>query len=239
MWPLKDVKPVAGTTLSWSLCQKTLRLGCFDRRRKAQATVEFSLIALPFFIILFATIDYAQIYFYKNSLQNAMREACRFATAGNIIQLYDSSGNPLYETNNGITMPEAIQDTAGREASRNECIRYWFQSNCIIHALPISNIVITSAPSLPGQPPTIASDGVTLLQTNGSAALPGPGNINDYVQVTATYTVQTITPLFSYLGGYGRGPNQYPCIASAIVKNEPAILNFLHTNMYPGEPGEP
>jgi Flp pilus assembly protein TadG len=51
-----------------------------------QTTVEFAFICLPFFIILFAIIDFAQIYFYENSVQNAMREAARFATAGSVIQ---------------------------------------------------------------------------------------------------------------------------------------------------------
>jgi len=196
--------------------------------------VEFSLIVLPFFAILFALIDYAQIYFYENSLQNGLREATRFATAGRIIQEY-SGGNVVYQTNNGVAVPKAINDSEGREASRNECIRWWFLTNCIIQ-LPLSNITITSAPTLPGNPPTVSANGSTLLLTNGSPANLGPGAANDYIQVTAVYHLHTITPLFSYLGGYSReGVNTYPVRVSAIVKNEPALLNFEHTNVYADE----
>jgi hypothetical protein len=195
--------------------------------------VEFAFVALPLFVIIFATIDYAQIYFYSNSLQNGLREAVRFATAGRVLTLTDASGNPIYETNLGVTVAKPISGPYG-DASRNECIRYWFYSNCLIKAIPLNNIIITSAPTLPGAPPTLSSDGLTLLSSNGGAANVGPGAANDYVQVTVTYPLHTITPIFSYLGGFGRqGMNVYNVRVSAISKNEPALLNFLeYTNTY-------
>jgi hypothetical protein len=216
----------------------------------AQVTVEFALICIPFFAILFATIDYAQIYFYENSLQNAMREAARFGTAGRIIQV-SANGSPVYETNQGVIVPKAISDGT-QEASRNECIRYWFLSNCIF-SIPLSNITISNAPTLPGVPPvtttnsygdvillsgyTVSTNGGGVVSTNSAPALKGPGWANNYVQITATMTVPTITPLMSYLGGYShQGYYKYPVRVSAIVKNEPALLNFLHTNMYSYEP---
>jgi Flp pilus assembly protein TadG len=207
-----------------------------------QTTVEFALICLPFFIILFALIDFSEIYFYENSLQNALRESCRFATAGRIIQAVDSSGNPEFETNsNGIVVPKAITDSNGREASRNECIRYWFLSNCVLQNFPISNIVITSAPTLAGVPPvtTTNSLGYLILEGTNGPANWGPGNYNDYVQITATYHVNTITPLMGYMSGYSGLQSSFPVHVSAIIKNEPALLNFEHTNLYVGEPGEP
>jgi hypothetical protein len=186
---------------------------------------------------LFAIVDYAQIYFYKNSLQNALRESARFATAGRIIQAVDGSGNPQTTNINGVTVPVAINDANGREASRDECIRWWFLSNCVIH-IPVTNITITSAPTLPGLPPTVSSDKSRLFLTNGSPANDGPGAANDYVQVTAVYHLNTITPLFAYLSGYTRdGINSYRVVVTAIVKNEPALLNFQHTNVYAGEYG--
>lgn len=206
-----------------------------------QTTVEFALICLPFFVILFALIDYAQIYFYENSLQNGMREAARFATAGRVIQA-TMNGVGLYETNDGgVVVPQAISD-GSREASRNECIRYWFRSNCVFY-LPDSNITIVSAPTLPGVPPTITTNGagkIILLQTNGQPAIVGPGGENDYIQISVTNTITTITPLVEYLGGYDHaGWNHYVVRVSAIVKNEPAALNFEHTNIYPGEAYNP
>jgi TadE-like protein len=216
--------------------------------------VEFALICLPFFIILFAIIDFAEIYFYENSCQNALREACRFATAGSIIQALGPTGTPLFETNSGgVVVPQAIPDSSGREASRNECIRYWFQSNCVLQGFPISNIVITSAPTLPGVPAvtetnslgyvillsgyTATTNGTTgVVSTNPAPSVTGPGGANDYVQITATYFVDTITPLMGYMSGYTGVGTTYPVHVSAIVKNEPAFLNFEHTNIYPGEP---
>ncbi len=225
------------------------KLGHFLRLRrasKAQTTVEFSLICLPFFAILFAIIDYANVYYYDNSLQNALREAARFATAGRIIQ----NSNAYVANAQGVMVPLAITDTEGRIASRNECIRYWFQSNCVIQ-VPLTNIVIYSASSINGQPPiTSTNNGVLHLvsgfTTNGDGsttaipAVPGPGNANDYVEIVCNYNIGTITPILRFLGGFDGNavPGGYNLRVSAIVKNEPAMLNFLHTNMYPDEPNE-
>jgi hypothetical protein len=214
--------------------------------------VEFALICIPFFVILFAIIDFAEIYFYENSIQNALREAARFATAGRVIQAVDSFGNPMYETNSGgIVVPKAINDSSAREASRNECIRYWFLSNCVLQGFPLSNIVITSAPTLPGVDAVTSTNSagnlillsgynVTtnsgVVSTNPAPAVTGPGGANDYVQITGTYHVNTITPLMSFMGGYGGMGSVYPVHVSAIVKNEPAYLNFQHVAIYTNEP---
>jgi len=233
-------------------CLKPLLFSRRKGRTGGQTTVEFALICIPFFIILFSIIDFAEIYFYENSLQNALRESARFATAGRIIQATNSAGQPAYETNTGgIVVPKAINDSSGREASRNECIRYWFLSNCVLQGFPISNVAISSAPTLPGVPAVTSTNSLgylTLLSgytvstnagtvsTNSVAAVKGPGNANDYVQITATYSVSTITPLMSFIGGYGGIANTFPVHVSAIVKNEPALLNFQHIAIYAGEP---
>ncbi len=161
---------------------KSVTVKCLEPRRSVhrkgcaggQTTVEFALICIPFFAILFAIIDFAQIYFYENSMQNALRESARFATAGSIIQATNSNGSLAYETNSsGVTVPKAITDSEGREASRNECIRYWFYSNCALKSIPLSNITITSAATLPGVPPVTSTNSLgylTLLSSNGGAA---------------------------------------------------------------------
>ena len=98
-------------------CLKPLLFSRRKGRTGGQTTVEFALICIPFFIILFSIIDFAEIYFYENSLQNALRESARFATAGRIIQATNSAGQPAYETNTGgIVVPKAINDSSGREA---------------------------------------------------------------------------------------------------------------------------
>ena len=247
-------KTVEATISTTDKCPKSLLSLRPRRLAGGQTTVEFALICIPFFAILFAIIDFAQIYFYENSLQNAMREAARFATSGRIIQATNANGSLAYETNaGGIAVPKAITDSSGREASRNECIRYWFLTNCVLQNFPLSNIVITSASTLPGVPPNVSTNNLgqlTLLSgyrvttnsgtvsTNQVPAIVGPGGAGDYVQVTATYYVNTITPLMAaYQGGYSRqGWNTFPVHVSAIVKNEPALLNFQHTAIYSNEP---
>ncbi len=252
---VQTISGVDARTSAIGACPKALLYASARRHRLGQTTVEFALICLPFFAILFCIVDFAQIFFYENSLQNALREAARFATAGRIIQATNADGSLAYDTNNGVVVPRAIPDPSssggGREASRNQCIRYWFLTNCVLHNFPISNIVITSAPTLPGVPPTVETNALGYLilvsgynvttnsgtvSTNPVPAIPGPGNANDYVQITADYQLNTITPFISYLGGYNRQMNVFPVHVSAIVKNEPALLNCEHTNMYPGEP---
>jgi Flp pilus assembly protein TadG len=242
---------VVPTVFTTEECLKAL---LFSRRRGrvgGQTTVEFALICIPFFVILFAIIDFSEIYFYENSCQNALREACRFATAGSIIQATNVNGSLAYETNGeGIVVPKAITDSEGREASRNECIRYWFQTNCVL-SIPTSNVVITSAPTLPGVDAVTTTNSLGYLillsgytvttnsgvvSTNAVSAVKGPGGATDYVQITATYFVNTITPLMGYLSGYNGVGNTFPVHVSAIVKNEPAYLNFEHTNIYADEP---
>jgi Flp pilus assembly protein TadG len=212
--------------------------------------VETALLMIPFFAILFAIIDYGQIYFYDNSLQNALRESARFATAGRIIPPLTG---PLYETNQGVVVAKAMNDSEGREASRNECIRYWFQSNCVLN-IPLTNITIFSAPSVGAEMPAVTTNNGVLhlvsgyqvttnglsVSTNSVAPVAGPGGAGDYVEITATYSIQTITPIPSWFGGYnGRAVSGgYGMRVSAIVKNEPALLNFEHTNLYPDEPNE-
>jgi Flp pilus assembly protein TadG len=249
---LECTNAVVPTISTTDECLKALLFSRRKGRVAGQTTVEFALICIPFFVILFAIIDFSEIYFYENSVQNALREAARFATAGSIIQATGAGGTPLFETNSsGIVVPKAINDTSGREASRNECIRYWFLSNCVLQGFPLSNIVITSASALSGQPPVTTTNSVGDLillsgytvntnsgtvSTNTVPAVKGPGGANDYVQITATYQVSTITPLMGYVSGYGGIGNVFPVHVSAIVKNEPALLNFQHTNIYANEP---
>jgi Flp pilus assembly protein TadG len=249
----ESTNTVTPSTFATNKCPKGLLYFTARPKSRGQTTVEFSLICLPFFIILFAIIDFAQIFFYENAMQNALREATRFATAGRVIQATNTDGSLAYETNSdGIAVPKAINDANGREASRNECIRYWFGSNCALKAFPVTSVQITSAPTLPGVPANVSTNSqgyLTLLSgytvatnsgivsTNSVPAVKGPGAANDYVQITAVTQVHTMTPLCSFLGGFSReGWNVYPVHVSAIIKNEPALLNFEHTNIYAGEP---
>src|SRR5476651_836465 len=105
---VESTNTVEQVSLTTDKCLKPLLFSGRRGRVGGQTTVEFALICLPFFIILFAIIDFSEIYFYENSLQNALREAARFATAGRIIQAVNASGVPQYTTNSlGIVVPKA------------------------------------------------------------------------------------------------------------------------------------
>jgi hypothetical protein len=176
-----------------------------------------------------------------------MREATRFGTAGRIIPPLTGA---LYETNQGVVLPRALNDNEGREASRNTCIRYWFQSNCVLQ-VPLTNISIYSAPSVGTEmPQTTTNNGVLQLVSgytsnlvNGQPvitpvpAVAGPGNAGDYLEVTAVYKINTITPFPTWFGGFNRSGMKggFRLRVSAIVKNEPGLLNFQHTNIYADE----
>ena len=238
---LESTNTVVTTVFTTDKCPKGLlsgrRVGCVG----GQTTVEFALICIPFFVILFAIIDFSEIYFYENSMQNALRESCRFATAGSIIQASNSSGLEFETNSSGIVVPKAIPSAYGSgDASRNECIRYWFLSNCVLANFPIADITIISTPTLPGVDPVTSTNSLgylELLKSDGTTNVTkGPGGANDYVQITAVYHVNTITPLMGYMNGYSGVGSVFPVHVSAIVKNEPAFLNFSHVAIYTNEP---
>lgn len=51
----------------------------FTRRPRAQALVEFALVAPIFFLLLFAIIDFGRYVYYVQILNNAAREGTRYA----------------------------------------------------------------------------------------------------------------------------------------------------------------
>ncbi len=258
---VKPAQNVLSDTTPLAKCLISRRYSLAKTATGGQVTVELALICIPFFVILFVAIDLGQIFFYENAIQNAMREAARFGTAGRIIQAKGPDGLPLYTNYQGITYPVAIPSNYGSgDASRNECIRYWFLSNCVI-APPLSSITIVSAPTLPGVPAVTAlndygrlilqsgfttttsldADGNTVITTNSAPAVVGPGGKEDYMQITVHYDIQTITPLSMWMGGWNRRSwsSGFQFTASAIVKNEGSLINFHHTNIYSGEPFDP
>ena len=50
-----------------------------NRRRSGQALLEFALTILPTFGLIFAFIDFGLLLFRWATLQNAVREGCRYA----------------------------------------------------------------------------------------------------------------------------------------------------------------
>jgi len=62
------------------------------QRTRGQALVEFALVAMIFFLLCFAVIDFSWLMFNQMAMQDAVREAARFAATGNHLT---SAGNTL------------------------------------------------------------------------------------------------------------------------------------------------
>lgn len=59
-----------------------------QRKLAGQATVEFALCAIVFFMIVFGTVDFGRAIFLKSELDNAVREGARYGK----LHPTDSSG---------------------------------------------------------------------------------------------------------------------------------------------------
>jgi|HubBroStandDraft_4_1064222.scaffolds.fasta_scaffold527509_1 hypothetical protein len=75
-----------------------------DRTRDSgQTLVEFAISATVFFLLIFATLDFGFLFFAKVTLQNAVRQAGRYAITGNC-----GSGGSCFGTG-GNRLPIIIQ----------------------------------------------------------------------------------------------------------------------------------
>lgn len=77
-----------------------LRRGDVAKRRKAMSTrggsiLELALIAPMFLLLLFGTIDFAHLFWVELTLQNAIRQAGRYAVTGNHLPDPNHSGQTL------------------------------------------------------------------------------------------------------------------------------------------------
>lgn len=53
--------------------------------KKAQAALEFAIVAPIFLFLLFAIVDFGRMFFLQMDMQNALDEAGRFASTGNVL----------------------------------------------------------------------------------------------------------------------------------------------------------
>jgi Flp pilus assembly protein TadG len=113
LW-LKNERAMSGILKQWKL----VRL----RSRRGQQLVEFAFVAPILFLMIFGIIDFGRLFFTQMTLQNALRQAGRFAVTGN--KLPDPS-NPA----NMLSRVDSIIATARSAAT----------------GLEISNIQISSA----------------------------------------------------------------------------------------------
>lgn len=55
----------------------------FRRAHRGQSLVEFAMVVPLFFVLLFGMIDIGRVFYAQMTLQNAMRQAGRYAVTGN------------------------------------------------------------------------------------------------------------------------------------------------------------
>jgi len=188
-----------------------------QRDGRAQSTVEFALIAWPFFMLLLATTDYAQFYFYEHSLRYAMSTAGRYATPGLVLS---TNSIPHTAGQESTDCPVTSSYAAGQWISRYESIRRTFSNNCSIQFTRTQLQDRVKVTSWPG----------TNSATETSPNL-GPGMAGDFVKISVTYNVSLITPVASLLKSNG----VYTLNVSGIFLNEPSQLFVINTNYYAGE----
>lgn len=87
--------------------------------KRGQSLVEFALVAPIFFLLVMGIFDFGRLFFTQMTLQNALRQAGRFAVTGN--HLTDSQGQTLSRI-------DSILQTAQKSAV----------------GLPVSNVQISS-----------------------------------------------------------------------------------------------
>lgn len=95
---------------------------------RGQALVEFTLVAMIFFLLSFAVIDFSWLLFNQMSMQDAVREAARYASTGAV-----------------------ITHSAGTTLSRVASIDQTLQNAAVV-GTDIQSIVISSLVGGPGSP---------------------------------------------------------------------------------------
>ena len=78
---------------------------------RGQSVVEFAMVAIPFFILVFAVIDFSWTMFNQMNMQDAVREAGRYAATGN--HLAGPNGTTLSRTASIIQTLDSLAYTSG------------------------------------------------------------------------------------------------------------------------------
>lgn len=141
----KFIKPAAGRV-------PTRGLRSFLRRQDGAAAVEFGMVALPFFGLMFAILETALVFFAGQSLEAATAEAARQVMTGqvqnagysqadykkNVVCAYLKTGVSMFDCDNGVYVSVQTYTTFANAQS----------------SAPITNgdIDASKLPYAPGQP---------------------------------------------------------------------------------------
>ena len=166
-----------------------------NRRRKslAQTTVEFALVCPIFFALLFATLDYAQLFFYDHSLRYALYMSGRFAM----------TRKPMVYYTNGVPSKIPVK-VGGTNISHYKSMRWVFQSNCVMF-VPEKDIR------------------AYWYTMEDKTLKPGPGDKETFLRLNASYKVTLITPYGALLNAQtNQAPNQLIISATGTFRLENA-----------------
>lgn len=154
--------------------------------------VEFALLALPFFALLFGIFELGLIYMLSASLDNAMMEASRTIRTGGIIGTPGASAQGFKDLICG-----------GMKWTASDC-----SGNLSVNVEKLDNYQLPVT-----QKPLYDANGVATPSYTATSE-------GEIVLVRATYRWKVITPLLN--GALSAGPGNYRLVTSTLVfRNEP------------------
>lgn len=165
----------------------------FARGRRGAAAVEFALVSIPFFALLFGIIEIGLIFFVSTTLENATNEAAREIRTGQL------------QTAGGATASSFKTLVCNQLA--------WLSANCTSN-LSIDVRTFASFQNI-NQPSPITNGSIN--QANLLFQMGGPGDI---VLVRSFYQWTVLAPLLDQIGTPLSG-GQTLLTATAAFRNEP------------------
>jgi Flp pilus assembly protein TadG len=166
----------------------------FAKGRRGAAAVEFALVSIPFFALLFGIIEVGLIYFVATTLEAATNEAAREIRTGQL----QSQGTPV----TSATFKTLICNQLS-----------WLGSNCTSNLLV--QVQTYSSFATITQPSPIVNGQVN--QNNMAFSMGGPGDI---VLVQAFYQWTVLAPALDNIGTPLNGGKML-LTSTAVFRNEP------------------
>jgi Flp pilus assembly protein TadG len=177
------------------------RLRRFARDRKGATAVEFAIVALPFFMMIFATFELALVFLISLTLDNATTNSARQIRTGTV----QATGGGASSTG-GAAFKTAICNSMG-----------WLQTQCQSNlSIDVRTLPQFKNPTAPD--PLVTSGGTTTF--NSSSLCFYSGNAGDIVLIRAFFQWPLLTPFLNR--GLQRLSNGSAVITStATFRNEP------------------
>lgn len=171
--------------------KKIQRNSARNRRRSGASLLEFSLTILPTFGLIFAFVDFGLLLFRWATLQNAVREGCRYA-----ITFQTATGVGQDASIEGVVQQFAMGIVHTTDNPQDIFVKYYSPTNL--------NTAITSGGNVPGNIVEVSVQGVSwswLAPLSGSSGAGGVPFLRNTTPITLNIYSSDI------LGGYPAGVN--------------------------------